>query len=373
MVFISEYKFRKKLTIDNAKVLGASAHLNFPVYIQRIVDIDLKSSSVQSLGQDIRFTAADGITVLDFEIASFSNNANDGTLHAFVKIPSLSNSVDTVIYLYYGNPIAIDGQNKNAVWDSNHLVVYHLNETSGGVDAIKDSTNNNNHGTDSGSPTFNTPGKLGNGVDFDGINDFIMSKNNIPISGDSPITFEFWTKADGNLFLANYCMGSFGASGPNNLFAPSLKFSGKWVLSGRDTEWDTLVLATLNLTHHFITHVSGQSEWYVNGVKSGIGDSHVYNIVPRPLTIGRRGDGIQWYNGILDEVRVSNIARSSDWGITSFNNQNSPSTFYVTGIQEIELILGITKVNIIRNDIKNRIIRSDTKNRIIRNDIKIKI
>jgi RHS repeat-associated protein len=36
----------------------------------------------------------------------------------------------------------------------------------------------------------------------------------------------------------------------------------------------------------------------------------------------------QALNGLLDETRISNIARSADWILTEYNNQNSPSTFY---------------------------------------------
>jgi RHS repeat-associated protein len=35
-----------------------------------------------------------------------------------------------------------------------------------------------------------------------------------------------------------------------------------------------------------------------------------------------------YFNGTIDEVRTSKIARSADWIKTEYNNQNSPSTFY---------------------------------------------
>jgi hypothetical protein len=38
-----------------------------------------------------------------------------------------------------------------------------------------------------------------------------------------------------------------------------------------------------------------------------------------------------YLNGAIDEVRVSNIARSSDWISTEFANQSQPSTFYTIG------------------------------------------
>lgn len=36
----------------------------------------------------------------------------------------------------------------------------------------------------------------------------------------------------------------------------------------------------------------------------------------------------EYFSGSIDEVRVSNIARSADWIATEYNNQSSPSTFY---------------------------------------------
>ena len=47
------------------------------------------------------------------------------------------------------------------------------------------------------------------------------------------------------------------------------------------------------------------------------------------LYIGARGTPNQWFRGYIDEGRVSiGIARSADWIVTEYNNQNSPSTFY---------------------------------------------
>ena len=41
------------------------------------------------------------------------------------------------------------------------------------------------------------------------------------------------------------------------------------------------------------------------------------------------------FNGLIDEVRLSSTARSSDWILTSYNNQSSPSSFYNVGAEEI--------------------------------------
>ena len=44
--------------------------------------------------------------------------------------------------------------------------------------------------------------------------------------------------------------------------------------------------------------------------------------------------GVQTSNVILDEVRVSNIARSAGWILTEYRNQNAPATFYTVGAEQ---------------------------------------
>ncbi len=48
---------------------------------------------------------------------------------------------------------------------------------------------------------------------------------------------------------------------------------------------------------------------------------------------GGNGGWLYW-NGALDEVRVSKTARSPGWIQTEYNNQSSPATFLTEGVQE---------------------------------------
>jgi hypothetical protein len=43
------------------------------------------------------------------------------------------------------------------------------------------------------------------------------------------------------------------------------------------------------------------------------------------------GSPIAFFEGGQDEIRVSNVIRSSDWIKTEYNNQNSPTTFFGVG------------------------------------------
>ena len=45
------------------------------------------------------------------------------------------------------------------------------------------------------------------------------------------------------------------------------------------------------------------------------------------------GTAYDW-DGFIGEFRISKTARSADWIVTEYNNQNSPSTFYTVGSQQ---------------------------------------
>ena len=50
------------------------------------------------------------------------------------------------------------------------------------------------------------------------------------------------------------------------------------------------------------------------------------------LETNRQGKSDGWCKSTIDEVRISDTARSADWLLTSYNNQNSPATFFTMGV-----------------------------------------
>ncbi len=47
-------------------------------------------------------------------------------------------------------------------------------------------------------------------------------------------------------------------------------------------------------------------------------------------------DNKQFFDGILDEVKLSDVARGAGWISTSYNNQSDPGAFYSVGSLELE-------------------------------------
>lgn len=92
MAWLTGYGYRKAITINHLQVSASLSY--FPVLISISADTGIGAHALAS-GNDIRFTSSDETTLLDFETESFSITSGSCTALFWVKIPSLSNTVDT--------------------------------------------------------------------------------------------------------------------------------------------------------------------------------------------------------------------------------------------------------------------------------------
>src|SRR5712692_7888135 len=337
----TNWAYRKKLSIDQTKVGATGApHANFPVLVGR-TDTDLQSKA-QSTGNDILFTSSDGTTKLSHEIEKFVSST--GELVAWVKVPSVSSTAGTVLFMYYGNASAANQQDVVNTWDANFKAVWHLSQDPGGTGAqMKDSTVNANHGTAAGSMTSanKVAGKVGDGTNFNGV------ANQINLSGFSVITapwmLEFWIRpVDLDTVREVFFNLNGGVSfpmfdsknpGQNKLLlwhgSSTFRYGNKTWAAGDNNQWWQLVFVIPNTgtSSALIT-----STWavYLNGADisdTNVGTGGDYVAPSTSGNIGSKG-GSLFFKGIMDEVRVSNAVRSAGWILTEYNNQNSPATFF---------------------------------------------
>src|SRR5262249_12849616 len=108
----------------------------------------------------------------------------------WVKVPTLSHTADTVIYLFYGNPsVSSDQSNASAVWDTSYLAVWHMNNASS---PATDSTGHGHSASGSNSPTFGVSGRVGNAVSFNGSNQYLSGADTNFPSGTAARTISGW-------------------------------------------------------------------------------------------------------------------------------------------------------------------------------------
>lgn len=95
---------------------------------------------------------------------------------------------------------------------------------------------------------------------------------------------------------------------------------------------------TTNFEHVVLTHDGTRMSYYINGQLMGsttVNTDFWSNSNDLIIGGGHRATSTPiYFDGIVDEVRVSSSARSAEWIQTQYNNQNATSTFYTLGAQE---------------------------------------
>ena len=100
--------------------------------------------------------------------------------------------------MYYGNTRCTSNrENATGVWDSNYVMVHHLQETS---DPHEDSTSYNNDGNESGGVNQSATDQIIDGANwFDGSDDFVNCDNATSLGlGTSDFTLEAWIRELGS-------------------------------------------------------------------------------------------------------------------------------------------------------------------------------
>ena len=144
-------------------------------------------------GWDIAFTDAGG-TPLNHKLEHY--NPATGELVAWVNVPVLSESADTVIYMYYGDRgITTPRARPEDVWDANYEGVWHMNQSpSGAAGDILDSTANAHHGQSMNmSDGDHMDGRIGKALNFDGAADYILL-GDLEIHNNNRYTVSVWLK-----------------------------------------------------------------------------------------------------------------------------------------------------------------------------------
>ena len=347
------FSFYKNITIDYTKVAGSGNLSDFP-FLLSILDSDLHDDA-QTDGDDIAFAIAN--SWLDHEIELFdpTYSPTEAQLIAWIRIPSLSTSVNTVVSMYYGNSTMNSRQNPVSVWNNDYKAIWHMSDDPSGT--INDSTSNDNDGTTFGGldSSDQVSSKIGGGISLDGINDYILIPHSpsIDITGNQ-ITLEAWINlaqvphqydapvmvkapSDNN---ERYMLGVDGGTSPARVNqritasisgyrrydipiapTPGMLYQDSW------THISVVYDGTLGVSERFFVYINGapiSAQYAAGTILSTSGN----------LNIGRRISTSRWLYGIIDELRISSVARSDNWFTTQFNNQNDPSNFYSIGLEQ---------------------------------------
>lgn len=315
-------KANEKLRITFTGYKGNSVLKNFPVLVILSKGVGGGGFSykgfISSKGHDLRFWSADGKSELNYEIEEWNP---EGISYIWVQVPSLGSNTD-YIRATWGNrnhttkpPYATDG----AVWAERYVGVYHLNEK--GTAARRDSSPGANDGT---AQDFDkneaARGKVAGGDRFDGAKNCVRIGNKQAFRLTDQVTLSAWIKADkwdgDNVIIrkdSDYRL--YNREGDMSLKLPGV---GGEIVKAPMHEFKT------GRWYHIVgayDRVGGKNNMilYVNGVKR---DTRTETAAIRAsnddIFIGQKSNRSQTFNGIIDEARISNIARSADWVQASY-------------------------------------------------------
>jgi len=238
-------------------------------------------------------------------------------------VPTVSSSAATDIYLYYGKADASDGEDATNVWDANFKGVWHFESD------WNDSSGNGNTLIASGVGVTRVAGKIGNGVELlTSSSEYLEVDPWTDITAE-PFTFESWAKpTSGPTYMivslgdkssaTNYHGLHFYAS---NDIPQSVKFRS---YDGDSADAITLIAYTSGVYNYAVgvsSATNSRAVYLDGGNKATNATNQGVTGIDR-LRIGVTADLTPWayYSGIIDEVRISNIARGDAWIKFEYNN-----------------------------------------------------
>ncbi|MFA7714919.1 MAG: LamG domain-containing protein, partial [Candidatus Paceibacterota bacterium] len=256
----------------------------------------------------------------------------------WVKVPSVSGTVDTEIYIYYTTTVTADGAEPESVWDENYMGVWHLKEDpSGAAPQIKDSTSNGIDLTAYGTPTQGDA-KVGEGTNFDNDESLRYSSGIYPTTA---MTFESWVYWDARLSNVDSVLGEVAGT-DYSLTVSNEDLTNTWrgwiyntsdALGAVNGGTNSAVLDTW--AYMVLKYDGSYVRLYKDGEEIGTAAALTGNIKAQggEFQIASYVSNYRDWDGMIDEARFSFAARSASWIKASYNSGNG--TLLACGDEEV--------------------------------------
>jgi hypothetical protein len=280
-------------------------------------------------GGDLRFTSdRNGDNWLNCEVVTFNTATQKAEI--YVKVPTVSSSVNTPVYLFYGKsgqtqPAVNATGGRNGTWDSDYLGVFHGNVST-------DSTGNSSVASSS---FTSVTGKVGNAYRMNGTTDYIAL--GIPSNGTSTYngcSVEAWAKIDtisvdqsflsqdetpiGTFRYSQFSTNRQRLAIEGNVTAAQSFGSGVDLAVG---VWAGISMVYDKANTNAIARKNYSNSDTLNySVVQDFNGNDTYSVGSRFWTLAGGRD--RYYDGDIDEVRYSKVVRSNAYLRANYENQN---------------------------------------------------
>lgn len=198
-----------------------------------------------------------------------------------------------------------------------------IDSTLNNITGIKWSANNPNE----------VDAKISKGQDFSSDYINISPSSSLDITGD--VTVSLWFNADTWASDYNFLLRKNSGSSYNYEMVQDGSVNTLGFYSYDTTDrYATIARPTTGGWHYVVGVRSGTNLYiYLDSIKGTDGSIGTPVSGTGNMSIGTLLNyyDLFYFDGVLDEIRISATARSADWISTEYNNQNSPSTFYSVG------------------------------------------
>jgi hypothetical protein len=330
-VILNPSDFGSKLKISFAGYNRGEPLMNFPMLVN--LSTNLSGFSYQQFasptGGDLRFADAGGFTPLAHEIDEWNTN---GTSIVWVNVPILSGTND-FIWAYWGNPNATNpppSSTNGSVWP-NHDLVWHLKETTlPFVDSAQQ------HPALSGTAPTSATGQVGHGSSFNGTSQYLNAGT---VNLGTAFTLSAWVKVDPSASSIQTIWankpGGWNSAG-FSLYVNSYNTSdNRLILETGDGVTGMNATTVSNIVTPGVWHqvtatvdeTAATAHLFVDGTDY-TQSSSINGAFPNSsgINLGRFTNNSFLFKGAMDEVRIENGTRSSNWVWSAWMNVVSNGT-----------------------------------------------
>ncbi|WP_347989121.1 DUF2341 domain-containing protein [Methylomonas sp. AM2-LC] len=306
-----DWSSRRQISVD-AAATGADIQetlVDVPVLIRLHAGNFGYFADLADKGRDIRFLKDDK-TPLHYQVEQLDPLSEIGLI--WVRLPQLRGGVDTDnFWMYYGNGNAPDGSDSKSLYDTAQSLVYHFQD---GETLPQDATAYLSHATDSKAQILNA-GWIGAAAEFNGNGPITVNPApQLAISPDKGWTFSSWIKIDQPQTNAKVIDAQEGAS-DISLGIQGTTLSAHWQKGGAIVDVPPVNLTLGRWQYLTLLVKADKLEVYVDGVIAGSAAIQLQAVNPT-IQLGNQ------LLGLLDEVQIAAIARSSDWIKLSYRSQS---------------------------------------------------